>query len=278
MELRSGRIVKYSPYTRRDINNLAKTLSQLSLADEEECKIIEESKIFFRYLFYEAFEYFGVRAKLDEIGRSQGRRAHFFESFNWKIDETFWKETFENAIILMRRRNVNTVFFTDAFYYFIKNEHPKLLKYPDSFSRMKTKIAKYLQTLFYQKNCERIVSITKEREQVKERMVPVADKKVYFIKIAHYIALRISLHPQLYTPNWKDIFTTVKELFAYVDIEGGYTVCQVPLMVCNFTNPPSYSYCFDILETNERFNSPEGDPRKAFLLEKQLEGQQTIST
>ena len=127
----------------------------------------------------------------------------------------------------------------------------------------------FLQTLFCQKNCERIVSITKEREQVKERTVPVADKKVYFIKIAHYITLRISLH----TPNWKDIFTTVKELFVYVDIQGGYTVCQLPLMVSNFTNPPSYSYCFDIVETNERFNSPEGDPRKAFLLEKQLQVQ-----
>ena len=72
MELRSGRIVKYNPYTRRDINNLAKTLSHLSLADEEEYKVVKESKIFFRFLLYEAFEHFGIRAKLDEIGRLQG--------------------------------------------------------------------------------------------------------------------------------------------------------------------------------------------------------------
>ena len=272
MELRSGRIVRYNPYTKRDINNLAKTLSQLSIVDEEEYKIVEESKIFFRFLFYEAFEHFGIRAKLDEIGRSQGRRAHFFETFDWKIDETFWKEIYEKALILMRQ-NVSTGFFTDAFYHFIKNEHPNMLDKPQSFSRMKTEIAKFLQTLFHQKNCERILSITREREQVKNRTVRVADKKVYFIKMTNYIARRISFHPQLYNPNWKNIFTTVKELIAYLDIEGGYTVYKLPLMVCHFTNPSSCLHCFDILETNERFNSPEDDPRKAFLLEKRLQGQ-----
>ena len=111
-----------------------------------------------------------------------------------------------------------------------------------------------------------------EQEQVKERSVPVADKKLYFTEITEYLSRNIT-SPWTNFPQrdqWKKRFEGVKESACYIsDEEGGRTVCKSEFV--GFSNP--LSYFFYILETKERFSSCEKDPRKAFLLKKRLQGQ-----
>ena len=70
------------------------------------------------------------------------------------------------------------------------------------------------------------------------------------------------------------VFEDVKETACYIS-EDRCTVRRADYVI-GFSNPPIYF--FDILQTKERFSSCEKDPRKAFLLNKRLQGQQTIFT
>ena len=150
-----------------------------------------------------------------------------------------------------------------------------MLDKPQTFSRMKTEIAKYLQDLHEQNDSKRMIELMQEQEKVKERTVSVADKKVYFTEITEYLSHNImspwSNFPQ--SDEWKKRFEGVKETSCYIS-DDGRTVRRANYV--GFSNPPSYF--FDILETKERFSSCEKDPRKAFLWQKRLKGQQTILT
>ena len=107
------------------MRTLNENVQKLQISDAEECKVLKESKTFFRFFFYNAFIDFCKGVKLEEMVKLHGRR-HYYETLKWNIDERFLKETFEKAMNRMKE-NVSSGFFLDAFYYFIKNEHPKEL-------------------------------------------------------------------------------------------------------------------------------------------------------
>ena len=269
MKLRSGRVIHYIPkVSYRQMRTLNENFQKLQISDSEQCKVLKESKTLFRFIFYKAFIYFCKKAKLEEIGKSQGQKPVFFETSKWSIDETFLKETFEQGSILMRQ-NSSSGFYLHAFYYFIKNEHPKQLENPDGFARLNNLVGRYLQKLFYQNSYERMLRLMQEQEQIKTRAFPLADKKVYFMEMADFIAdSRVLYHEHLQPLNFQRIFDDIKQTIAHIEVEHGYTIVKSPCV--GFSCPPSYF--FNIAETRERFSSLESNPRKAFLLNRRLQG------
>ena len=168
-----------------------------------------------------------AKVKLEEIRKSQGRKPDYFETLKWNIDKLFLKETFEKAMIRMQE-NVSLGFFLDAFYYFIKNEHPKELEDPEGFARLKNLLGRYLQKLFYQNSYERMLRLMMEQEQIKTRAFPLADKKVYFMEMAEDLDNRIPYREHLYPVNWKERFDYLKQTISYIEAGNGYTVVKLP--------------------------------------------------
>ena len=248
------------------MRTLNENLQKLQISDAEECMVLKESKTFFRFLFYNAFIDICKRVKTEEMVKLHGRK-HYFETLKWNIDGSFLKETFEKAMSRMQE-NMSLGFFLDAFYYFIKNEHPKELENPEGFARLKNLLGRYLQKLFYQNSYERMLRITMEQEQIKARAFPLADKKVYFMVMAKDIDCNISYNEHLRPVNWKERFDYLKQTISYIEVDNGYTVKK---LACEgFSCIQGYFYMFYIVETKENFNSSESNPRKAFLLHKRL--------
>lgn len=268
MKLRSGRIIRKVP-TKKEIKNLIENFNQLKITTEEECKIMKESKTFFRFLFYNTCKYFGNNMRLEEIEKSKGRKPYINEYLNWNDDEAFWMEMFQKSWNRMREEITSSTLLR-AFYHFLKNEHPNQLEKPQSFARMKNEIARYLQKLYHQNNSARMVKLMHQQEQVKARTFPLADKKVYFMEVTDCLARHITspVMKELQLEPWRKLFEYQKENCRYIsEVDGGYTV--VKLACVNFSMPLTYN--FKILETGERFTSIEKDIRKAFLLKRRIE-------
>ena len=248
------------------MRTLTENFQKLYISEEKECMVLKESKTFFRFFFYKVFIYFCKRVKTEEMVKLHGRK-HYFETLKWNIDGSYLKETFEKATVRMQE-NVSSGFFLDAFYYFIKNEHPNELENPEGFARLKHLVGRYLQKLFYQNRYERMLRIMMEQEQIKARAFPLKDKKVYFMELADYIHYKIPYNEHLDPVNWNNVFDNIKQTIDHIEVEHGYTVVKLPCV--GFSCPPSYF--FNIVETKERFSSSESNPRKAFLLNRRLKG------
>ena len=271
MELRSGRIVKYNPYTRRDIRNLAKTLSQLSLADEEEYKIVEEAKILFRFIFYHTCKYFANNCRLEEIEISNGRKPNVDEILKWNADEDFWKKMFKKGWETMQEEATPAALLR-SFFYFVKNDHPDMLGKPESFSRMKAEITRYLEKLYGQNSCERMLEYMEEQFQVIACIGNTTAKTLYFREIANYLALNFTNSSKKFPDRegLEKLFQHVKDSTCYIS-DDRCTVKRSNYVV--FSNPPTY--LFTILDPTmlfKHFSSSEKDPR-ALLLQKRLQGQ-----
>ena len=264
MKLRSGRVlvsVSFKPKTdRKTMNNLKKMIEnfkfQLKIQNEE-CKITKESKAFFRFLFYHTCKYFGNKVRLEEIEKSKGRRPYLEELFKWKADEAFWRETFQKAWFRMRKE-IATSTLLQAFYYFLKFEHPLQLQEPGVYGPMKGAMASYLKDFYHQNSSARMVLLMRELEEVKTRAFPISDKKVYLNELADNLACQIvnpvarELHPN--DIPWNQIFEYSKAGCCYIpEVDGGSTVAKLPYN--NFSMFPRYH--FKILETKETFSSPE---------------------
>lgn len=275
MKLRSGRVlipvVTKRKTDRKTMNDLKKIIEsfklQLKIASED-CQIIKEAKAFFRFLFYHSCKYHANKVRLEEIEKSLGRRPYLNEILNWKTDEAFWRENFQKAWIRMRSEFPSSKLL-QAFYFFIKYEHPLQLEEPSVFARMKSQMEEYVEELYHQNNSARMVSMMYEQEQVKTRAFPIPDKKVYFIELADDLACQIVnpvvKQPHSYTISWNQLFEYSKARCCYVsEVDGGCTVVKLPYS--NFSMFPNYH--FKIIETKETFSSPEKDIRKALLLHK----------
>ena len=107
-----------------------------------------------------------------------------------------------------------------------------------------------------------------EQEQIKTRAFPLKDKKVYFMELADYIESKVLYHEHLQPVNFQRIFDNIKQTIDHIEVEHGYTIVKSPCV--GFSCPPSYF--FYIAETRERFSSLESNPRKAFLLNRRLQG------
>ena len=167
MKLRSGRVIHYIPkVSYREMRTLNENFQKLQISDAEECMALKESKTLFRFFFYNMFIDVCKTVKLAEMEKSQGQKPHHLETWKWNIDGSFLKETFEKAMNRMQE-NMSSGFFLDAFYYFIKNEHPKELENPEDFARLENLLGRYLQKIFYQNSYERMLRITMEQEQIK---------------------------------------------------------------------------------------------------------------
>ena len=270
MKLRSRRILKALPAkTKTDkkrMNDLKELIESFKLQlkiQHEECKIMKESKAFFRFLFYHTCKYFGNKVRLEEIEKSKGRRPYLEELLNWKPDEAFWRETFQKAWFRMREEIASSTLL-QAFYYFLKFEHPLQLQEPGVYGPMKGAMASYLQDFYHQNSSERMVLLMRELEEVKTRAFPISDKKVYLNELADDLACQIvnpvarELHPKVLP--WNQIFEYSKARCCYIpEVDGGRTVLKLPYS--NFSMFPRYH--FKILETKETFSSPEKDIRKA---------------
>ena len=155
---------------------------------------------------------FAHDVRLAKIRKSEGRSPYPKEIVLWKPDEDFWQEMFQDVWETMQEE-VTPSELLRAFYYFVKNEHQNMLDKPQTFSRMKTVIAKYIQDLYEQNDSKKMIKFMQEQEQVKERTVPVADKKVYFTEITEYLTRNI-MSPWSNFPHsdeWKQRFEGVKK-------------------------------------------------------------------
>lgn len=262
------------------MNNLKKMIENFKFQlkiQSEECKIMKESKAFFRFLFYHSCKYFGNKIRLEEIEKSKGRRPYLDELSKWKADEAFWRETFQKAWIRMREEIASSTLL-QAFYYFMKFEHPLQLQEPGVFGRMKGTLARYLQELYHQNNSARMVDLMHQQEQVKTRASSIPDKKVYLMELADDLACQIvnpiARKPHLNVLPWNQLFEYSKARCCHIpEVDGGCTVVKLPYG--NFSMFPRYQ--FKILETKETFSSPEKDIRKALLLHKRCNEKKTPS-
>lgn len=266
MELRSGRILCFAPCKAQQ--NVTVNFTS-SFNDEQEIETLEEIKSFFRFLFYHCCKNIGYKEWINTIEQTRGRKVFLDELLNWKADESFWRDNFQQIWFRMRRELPCSVLL-QAFDFFVKNEYSIKPENPE-FIKLKFVLRNYIAELYHHNNSIRILQLMHEQKQVDVDF----RKKHYLRELASDLASQIVkplFNNSPCTFTWDTFFRSSKSRHFYVsEVEGGRTVIRSTFVVCNFGMGSIPKYHFRILETGEKFTSPEQNGRKAFLLYRKLE-------
>lgn len=72
--------------------------------------------------------------------------------------------------------------------------------------------------------------------------------------------------------SWERFFKSSRSSCCFIPyIDGGKTVIRSSLVLCNFGMNSVPKYHFMIIETQEKFTSPERDPRKAYFMHRKFD-------
>ena len=254
MELRSGRV-----------------LNGKNLSSDE---IIQECKMFFKFLFYEFSENFAYKVRIEDTERILGKRPTVTELLQWEKNRAFWIGSF-NRVLCYMRREVPFLALLSAFEYFMKYECNLYQKNCQG-SKIKSIVKRYLYELYSNINCLQMIQVMPETELIKSHAFWLSEQKLYLRKLASLlVSFNVNpfyTNPPNYSISWEDGFNHAQSQCCFISVlEDGKTVIKLPTVECYFdmyTGEKTCIYHYKVLKTEETFTSPESDIRKAVLLHK----------
>jgi len=130
---------------------------------------------------------------------------------------------------------------------------------------------KHVFDLYYQNSSAKLVELMLEQNQI----------DVDFKKRGYLQELASDLSSQVVNPlfnsspcqfNWKRFFKSSTSSCCYIPyIDDGRTVVRSSLVLSNFGMGSTPKYFFKVLETLEKFSSPEKDSRKAYFMNRKFD-------
>lgn len=273
MKLRSGKTLYPVVFKHKGAQTLGEKHTEMivkTTVTEPEINLerMKELKTFFTSLFYHCCKNIGYKEWIDEIERTKGRKVTVDELLNWKADESFWKENFQKTWFRVQREVPPTILL-QAFDYFIAYEYDIKSDHPESVI-MKGLVRNCICDLYYQNSSAKLLELMFEQNQIDVDY----SKKIYLQELASDLASQVvnplfNNRPCLYT--WEQFFKKSNSSCCFIpNIEGGRTVIRSSLVFCNFAMGSVPKYHFMIVETREKFSSPEKDPKKAFFIHRKL--------
>ena len=254
MELRSGRVLNVE-----------------FLPNDE---IIQECKMFFKFLFYEFGETFAYKVRIEDTERMLGKRPTVIELLQWEKNRAFWIGSF-NRVLTYMRRDVPFGTLLSAFEYFMKYEY-NLDQKNCQWSKIKSIVKRYLCELYTNINCLQMIQVMQETELIKTRAFSLSERKLYLRKLASLlVSFNVNpfyTNPPNYRISWEGAFNYAQSQCCFISVlDDGKTVVRLPTVECYFdmyTGEKTCIYHYKVLKTEETFTSPESDIRKAVLLHK----------
>ena len=172
MELRSGRV-----------------LNGKNLSSDE---IIQECKMFFKFLFYEFGETFAYKVRIEDTERNLGKRPTVNELLQWEKNWAFWIGSF-NRVLCYMRREVPYLTLLSAFEYFMKYEFNLHQKNCHWF-KIKSTLRHYLHELYNNIHCVQMIQVMQEVQVIKTHNSPLPERKRYLRKLASLV-VSFNLNP-----------------------------------------------------------------------------------
>jgi len=225
-------------------------------------KKLEELKCFFSSLFYKCCE------NTAHIMWEEYMKKVLWYSCSWhkestecKVDETFWKKNFERSWEFVKKNLPYSQLILE-FEDFSKHEL-NLDRESEEYDKLKNLTMNFLRGLYSENNIEQILKLMNDQNKVDVGF----GKKIYLQKLASKVSF-VFVEPLFhrYDPDFcsDDFYKHLHSMYCFLpEIEGGRTIEKSSTVSHDIhcTN-----YHFIVLETGERFRSPEQNPRKAFLL------------
>ena len=259
MELRSGRVLNVE-----------------FLPNDE---IIQECKMFFKFLFYEFGETFAYKVRIEDTERMLGKRPTVIELLQWEKNRAFWIGSF-NRVLTYMRRDVPFGTLLSAFEYFMRYEY-NLDQKNCQWSKIKSIVKRYLCELYTNINCLQMIQVMQETELIKAHAFSLPGRKLYLRKLASLV-VSFNLNPFYTNPpnyhiSWEDSFNHAHSQCCFISVlDDGKTVVRLPTVDCYFSlhaGKETRFHHYKFLKTEETFISPEIDIRKAVLLHMRCCGQ-----
>ena len=259
MELRSGRV-----------------LNGKNLSSDE---IIQECKMFFKFLFYEFSENFAYKVRIEDTERILGKRPTVTELLQWEKNRAFWIGSF-NRVLCYMRREVPFLALLSAFEYFMKYVY-NLDQKNCQWSKIKSIVKRYLYELYSNINCLQMIQVMQETELIKSHAFSLSEQKLYLRKLASLlVSFNVNpfyTNPPNYRISWEGAFNYAQLQCCFISVlDDGKTVVRLPTVDCYFSlhaGKETRFYHYKFLKTEETFTSPEIDIRKAVLLHMRCCGQ-----
>jgi len=158
----------------------------------------------------------------------------------------------------------------EAFNYFIEYEYNLEPKNNES-TFMKSLIRDYLSDLYDENSCSKLLELMFQQEQIDVDF----KKKVYLEELASDLSSQV-VNPLFNNRSclftWERFFKSSKSSCCFIPyIDGGRTVVRSSLVFCNFGMSSIPKYNFMVLETREKFSSPERNPQRAYFMHRKFD-------
>lgn len=256
MELRSGTVL-----------NFQIPESMIQNTTRKDSVMIQELKTLFRILFYHMCAGLGFLELLKEFRASrEGKPLDMMEFSTLRVDNEAWYLLYHKVWDRMQlefplKKVLQLIPYILCQEYEVKPENP-------AYSESNGMLEKYIQGLYENNTCERMIEFMDEERRINELASVVRNRNLYLNQIATRLSCQVfALPDRIRTTSipWETITKSVRNECCFIaEGNSGCTVVKLPYVY--FTMIPTHE--FKILETGEKFTSYETNARKALLLHK----------
>ena len=227
-------------------------------------EMMKELECFFSSLFYNCCEEIARNLWFENIKRDCPYRV----PEECKVDKNFWKDYFLPTwnFVQMNLRCRKLILAFDDFSKRELNVDGK----SEEYFNLKNLTMNFLHELYSNNSIEKTLKLMEDQNQVDDNL----NKKLYLHQLASELC-DVFVGPLFYKydPDFciDYFYKYLQSKYTFIpEIKGGRTIKKSSIVVHGVSDIANYH--FTVLETGERFRSPEQNPRKAFLMHRKLRG------